>query len=32
MTRRFDVEKRRKWEERFLQFRASGLTVAILRE
>jgi hypothetical protein len=28
MTRRFDVEKRRKWEERFLQFRASGLTVA----
>jgi hypothetical protein len=28
MTRRFDVGKRRKWEERFERFRASGLTVA----
>jgi hypothetical protein len=28
MTRRFDVEKRREWEERFERFRASGLTVA----
>jgi hypothetical protein len=28
MARRLDGEKRREWEERFLQFRASGLTVA----
>lgn len=28
MTCRLDVEKRRKWEERFRQFRTSGLTVA----
>lgn len=28
MTCRSDVEKRREWEERFVRFRASGLTVA----
>jgi len=28
MARRLDGEKRRDWEERFLHFRASGLTVA----
>jgi hypothetical protein len=28
MKRRLDVEKQRKWEERFTQFRASGLTVS----
>ena len=28
MMRSVDVEKRREWEERFAQFRASGLTVA----
>jgi hypothetical protein len=27
MTRLFDVEKRRQWEDRFERYRASGLTV-----